>query len=227
MAGYSEIGELPSLLHDSSLLPGSTQEYLWVTSITAERIKAAIALGPLFVPPTHEALFLDAISAYRGNDHRRAILYAAISTEVAFGFVIDEEYARILATQKDERFRVVELPQAGGVTIRKDPVYERLRRRSDFSVFLHELSLYVLRRSLLTENQSLYSDATRLYSTRNQLVHSGELAESDANRPYTLDKNGAMAAIRTTAALFAWLGLRSDFPLPSGGFVSHPSGAAW
>jgi hypothetical protein len=165
-------------------------------------------------------LFLDAIVAYRENDYRKAILYTAISTEVAFGSVIEEAYERILAGHADERFRVVELRQADG-TVRKDQVYERLqsRARSDFSVFLHELSLYVLRRSLLAENQVLYTDAKRLYSTRNQLVHSGGLAESESSPPYPLDTRGAMAALRTAVALFSWLGVRDDFPLPDDEFA--------
>jgi hypothetical protein len=146
------------------------RKYILQTAITSERIRTAAALGSDFSPPTHEVLFLYSIVAYRENDYRKAILYTAISTEVAFGSVIEEAYERILAGHADERFRVVELRQADG-TVRKDQVYERLqsRARSDFSVFLHELSLYVLRRSLLAENQVLYTDAKRLYSTRNQI----------------------------------------------------------
>jgi hypothetical protein len=229
--GEINIDELPSLSADSSwpegLSPSRFQEYLWSTAITAERIAAATALGPEFIPPTHEALFLDAVVAFRGHDYRRTILYATISTEVAFGTVIDETYEQVLAVQDDERFRVIALVQAGGVAVRKDPIYERLRHRSDFNVLLHELSLYVLRRSLLAEDQALYVDAKRLYSTRNQLVHSGGLAENETNPPLRLDAGGAMTALKTAAALFSWLGLRDDFPLPDGRFVSYPSQATW
>jgi hypothetical protein len=229
--GGTNIDELPSLPADSSppkgLSPSSFQKYLWSTAITAERIAAATTLGPKFVPPTHEALFLDAIVAFRGKDYRRAILYATISTEVAFGTVVDETYDRVLAGQDDERFRVIALAQAGGVTLRKDPIYERLRHRSDFNVLLHELSLYVLRRSLLAEDQALYAEAKRLYSTRNQLVHSGGLVESETNPPLPLDARGAMTALKTAVALFAWLRLRDDFPLPDIEFVSYPSQVTW
>jgi hypothetical protein len=154
-------------------------------------------------------------------------LYSAISTEVALGTVIDESYDRVLAAPNDERFRMIELAQAGAVTVRKDPIYERLRQRSDFNVLLHELSLYVLRRSLLAENQELYADAKRLYSTRNQLVHSGGLAENETNPPLRLDAGGAMTALQTAIAVFSWLKLRNDFPLPDGEFVAYPSQAIW
>lgn len=229
--GETHIDELPSLPADSSwpegLSPSRFQKYLWSTAITAERIATAIALGPKFIPPTHEALFLDAVVAFRGNDYRRAVLYATISTEVAFGTVIDETYDQVLAGQDNERFRVIALVQAGGVTVRKDPIYEKLRHCSDFNVLLHELSLYVLRRSLLAEDQALYADAKRLYSTRNQLVHSGGLVENETNPPLQLDARGAMTALKTAAALFSWLGLRDNFPLPDVGFVSYPSQATW
>jgi hypothetical protein len=229
--GKTNIDELPSLSTDSSwpdgLSPSHFQKYLWSTAVTAERIAAATALGPKFIPPTHEALFLDAVVAFRGNDYRRAILYATISTEVAFGTVIDGTYDRVLAAQDDERFRVIALVQAGGVAVRKDPIYERLRHRSDFNVLLHELSLYVLRRSLLAEDQALYADAKRLYSTRNQLVHSGGLVENETNPPLRLDSGGAMTALQTATALFSWLKLKGDFPLPDGEFVSYPSQATW
>ncbi len=226
----TNIDEFPPLLADSwpeGLTPSRFQKYLWSTAITADRIAAATALGQEFVPLTHEALFLDAVVAFRGNDFRRAILYSAISTEVAFGTVIDESYDRVLAAPDDERFRVIALPHAGAVTVRKDPIYERLRQRSDFNMLLHELSLYVLRRSLLAENQGLYADAKRPYSTRNQLVHSGGLVDNETNPPLRLDAAGAMTALETATALFSWLKLRNDFPLPDGEFVAYPSQATW
>jgi hypothetical protein len=94
-------------------------------------------------------------------------------------------------------------------------------------VLLHELSLYVLRRAVLADDQALYADAKRLYSTRNQLVHSGGLVENETNPPLRLDAEGATTALKTAGALFAWLGLRDDFPLPDGEFVSYPSHATW
>ncbi|MGA2427192.1 MAG: hypothetical protein ABSH13_01705 [Candidatus Acidiferrum sp.] len=219
MTGIAEVNELPQLTFDLSPSPaGRIQKYLLETAITAEQIGAVIALAPDFIPPTHELLLMDAITAYGEKDHRRAILYAAISAEVALGFVIEDAYERVRGGPADERFRIVELPQ-GDRTIRKDPVYERLRSRPDFGVFLHELSLYILRRSLLEENQALYADAKRLYLTRNQLVHLGGLAETEPSQPYKLDARGATAALKTATALFTWLGLRDNFPLPDGKFV--------
>jgi hypothetical protein len=223
--GYAEIESLPKLPLDSWTFPSvrfSTQKYMLDTAITAKQINEAIALGDDFAAPTNEALLLDAIVAYRDHDYRKAILYAAISAEVAFGSVIEDAYAHILAARKDDRFRVIELHQAGGVIVPKDPIYERLQNRSDFTVLINELSLYVLGRSLLMEDQVLFASAKRLYSTRNRIVHSGELSENESNSIYSLDEGGAMASLRTAVSLFAWLGLRNDFPLPGMEFVPGP-----
>jgi hypothetical protein len=196
------------------------QEYWWRTAITAQHIGTAVMPGVDFVPPAHEMLFLDAAAAHRANDYRKAILYAATSTEVAFGSVIDREYERVLAARSDERFRIIARPQAGGApTIYKDPVYERLRSRPDFRVLIHELAFYVLRRSLLAENEALYLKAIRLYLTRNKLAHAGVLNEGETQQTYPLDNIGSSAALRTSLELFSWLGERADFPLPMVGLV--------
>jgi hypothetical protein len=85
----------------------------------------------------------------------------------------------------------------------------------------------VLRRSLLADNQALYASAKRLYSTRNQLVHAGTLADGDSDPPYPLDSLGALAALRTVVALFSWMGIRDDFPMPEIDFISYPSEVVW
>jgi len=217
---YFELDKLPT--HRPSVLaPGSysVQKYWFETAATAGHLRAAAALGPDFLPPTHEVLLLDGIAAYREDDYRKAVLYAAMSAEVAFGSVIDEAYERIIASQNDPRFRIISLPQAGGKAVLKDPIYEKLRGRSDFNILIHELSLYTLGRSLLAENEGLYQNAKRLYLTRNKLAHLGELPEGDLSQLYALDAKGTLAAIGTTVSLFAWLGEPADFPLPEIAFI--------
>jgi hypothetical protein len=137
-----------------------------------------------------------------------------MSAEVAFGAVIDEAYEQIIASGNDARFRMIVLPQADGKSVQKDPIYEKLRGRSDFNVLIHELALYILGRSLLMEDEGLYQRAKRLYLTRNKLAHLGELPENDASPLYTLDSKGASAALATTVSLFEWLRQPGDFPLP-------------
>jgi len=194
------------------------QDYWWRTAITAEHVRATAPPGANFIPPTHEVLFLDAVAAHREADFRRAILYAAMSAEVVFGSVIDKAYERVIAAPHDERFRVIERAPAEGTLVLKDPIYERLRRRSDFDVLINELALYVLRRSLLVENETLYQKAKCLCTTRNKLAHTGVVNEIES-KAYPLDADGSLAALETASALFSWLGERADFPLPKRTFV--------
>jgi hypothetical protein len=218
--GYFEMDKLPTFQAGILAPEGYTvQRYWFATAITAEHLRAA-ALSLEAVSPTHELLLLDAIAAHRGSDYRKAVLYAAMSAEVVFGTVIDEAYQQIVASGNDPRFRIIVLPLAGGKSIQKDPIYEKLRARSDFNALIHELALYILGRSLLMEDQGLYQSAKRLYHTRNKLAHIGELPEDDANPLYTLDSKGALAAIATSVLLLKWLGQPADFPLPEIAFVS-------
>ena len=199
---------------------GAIQSFMFHTAITSEHIYLAANHGDVFDPPTHEGLFLDAIEAYREYDYRKTILFAAMSTEVAFGFKIDNTYKKILAEHADERFRVIKRHLGGANKVYKDPIYEKLRARADFKTLINELALYVLCRSLISEKEDLYHRALRVYSTRNQLAHAGVLDENKADKAYSLDKKGAMSVLKTAIELFSWLGERADFSLPTFGFVS-------
>lgn len=214
------IEEIPAFIPPSGALKVSVQEYLWRTAVTSEHVRRAAAYSGIFAAPTHEALFLDAVEAHTGKDYRKAILYAAMSAEIALGTKIDAAYANILTTQPDERFRVIQRPRHGATPVYKDPIYEKLRPRADFKVLINELALYVLRRSLISENEDLYVRALRMYNTRNQLAHAGELDESSLDKAYRLAPKGSMLVLKTAIDLFAWLGERADFSLPTIAFVS-------
>jgi hypothetical protein len=129
--GYFEMDKLP-VFQPSVLAPDgyTVQKYWFITAITTDHLWAAIRSLDVD-PATHEVLLLDGIAAYRGDDYRTVILYAAMSAEVAFGSVIDGAYQEIIASGDDARFRTILLQQAGGKSVTKDPIYERLRRRSD------------------------------------------------------------------------------------------------
>jgi hypothetical protein len=220
MCTFAEISALP--VFDPSafpLRPSTVNEYWWKTAITGEHLRALGSSGAKLIPPTHDMLFLDAVAAYREGDFRRTMLYAAMSTEIAFGAVIDNAYEHILTAPEDDRFRVIQRSLAGGAVASKDPVYDHLRRHIEFGVMINELALYVLRRSLLIENETLYQKAKRLHSTRNKLAHAGAVDEPESNATFALDESGSMEALETALALFSWLGERADFPLPKSAFV--------
>jgi hypothetical protein len=222
-SSFAELDDLPTYDPPSEILDHLFAKYSFTTAITTEHLRAAAALGSDYIPPIQEVLLLDAIAAHRERNFQTAILYAAMSTEVALGSVIDAAYEGIIGNPIDTRFRVVGIPQAGGTLVYKDPVYERLRSRTDFSVLLHELSLYVLRRSLLLDDESLFQRAKRLYATRNKIVHSGELTEEDTTKLHVFDEMGSMDALKTAVHLFSWLGERTNFPLPSTEFMKVSS----
>lgn len=217
---FGEEADLPKNAPSASpLIRGYVQKYRWSSAVTAEHVHAAVKLDRDFVPLTHEVMLLDALAAHRASDYASSILYAAVSAEGAFGFAIDREHRRVLASHANDRFRIIGLNQAGGGLIHKDPVYERLRSKQDFGVLIHELSLYVLRRSLLAEDEALYQQAKRLYATRNRIVHVGG-GGGKAITPFPVDAAGSIAALKTCLALFSWLGERADFVLPDVQFES-------
>jgi hypothetical protein len=219
MWSVEEIDKLPEYALPGEMGNTHVQEYLWTSAITSGHLSQALELGPNFIPPAHEIILLDAFAAHRGNNYRSAILYAAMAAEAVFGSVIENEYQQQIISSDDDRFRKIALPVAGGTKTYKDPVYERLRRRHNFDVLIHELSLYVLRRSLLVEDETLYQSAKTLYATRNKIVHAGTLAEDGTGKILSLDAIGSLKALETSLALFSWLGERSDFALPSNSFV--------
>ncbi len=144
-----------------------------------------------------------------------------MSIEVAFGSAIDAEYKRIVVDPDDKRFRVITLSKAGGGSLMKDPVYEKLRDREDFTVRLHELPLYVLRRSLLVEDETLFHRAKRLYKTRNKIVHAGKIDNSRGGEHYTFEMSLTRNdALNTAIKIFSWLGMRANFILPTKHFLS-------
>jgi hypothetical protein len=99
ICGFDEISGPP--IYAPLAVPMSkdtmVQDYWWRTAITAEHLRAQATPSTSFIPPTHEVLFLDAVAAHRDGDYRRTILYAAISTQVVFGSVIDKAYERVIA----------------------------------------------------------------------------------------------------------------------------------
>jgi hypothetical protein len=98
------------------------------------------------------------------------------------------------------------LPQAGGATVKKDPVYDVLSTGTNFSRLLHERPLYLMGKSLLSDHPETYRHALMLYTTRNKIGHRGELSEGDAAKSFSLNKEDAWIALRCVADIFHWFG---------------------
>jgi hypothetical protein len=161
-----------------------------------------------FSPEIFDTILLDAIQALWRGDNRKAILYAAIAVETLANSVLDDAYQELLQSgDRSGRFRLVTLAVEAGQTVVKDPVYDSLSQKTDFRLLIHERSLYLLGRSILTENQPLYIKAKKLYHTRNKIVHWGE--PSSEHDTFRINRNDAQEAVVCAVDVFKWFGFPS------------------
>lgn len=202
----------------------SVSSYWYGVAVTDDHIRIVAGQPPKFEPDVYETLFLDAIAAHFVNDFRTSVIYAAMSMEVAFGTVITNHYERIVAgSMEDSRYRVIRRNTANGEQV-CDPVFERLKKIGEnIPTKMHELSLYVMGRSLLIEDEPLYSRARTLYNTRNKLVHAGIADDSGL---LSLDQKGSFTALETAKQVHAWLRVDSGICLPVTEFVPYEQAQA-
>lgn len=188
------------------------------TAISRTHVESACSVPADFRPPIFDSLFIDAVEAHADHDYRKGILYAAMAVATAAGSILDSYYETQLASGAGE-LRIITLAQAGGAAVRKDPIWQRLRERDDFGLLLHEAPLYLLRRSLLVENEALFKEAKTLYATRNKIVHRGEPPESDEARYLPIDLEGSSNALLCARDILQWLGVPDTYPLPRPDFI--------
>jgi hypothetical protein len=199
--------------------PKSVSKYWFGVAVTDDHIETLAQQAEEYQPEVYDALLLDAIAAHMTSDFRSSVLYAAMAMEVACGAVMDLQYAKIIAGCHDHRYRTVRVPIAGGQVVVKDPIFERLREGTNFSIRLHELPLYTMGKSLLVEDQPLYMQARNLYTTRNKLVHSGVVEDSGSTDLCPLDQQGSFKALETVKKVLIWLNVDSGISLPVIEFV--------
>ena len=182
--------------------------------ITEEAVKKAtrhMELGDAM--PVHCHILLDAYAAFARKDYRLCLLYAAIAAESLAASSLDAEYAKRVAGGKGPALRLIDLPQAKGTSVRKDPVYEALASRTEFSALIHERPLYLLGSSLLIDQPETYRLARMLYSTRNRIVHRGELSEGDASKSFALSRSDAAKRLQCAADIFDWFNVKIIKPV--------------
>jgi hypothetical protein len=194
----------------------SVRKYIIDTSITWEQTQAASTYPSDFTPPAFDTILLDAIDAFADQDYRRAILYSAMSVEIVAATKLDEAYeSLILVANASSDFRIISIPQAGERVAVKDPIYEYLTSRTDFAQMLHERPLYILSKSLLVDNESLYQTARKLYRTRNKIVHRGEPPAGEDATYFEMNQPDALAAIECAIEVFKWFGERGRYVIPT------------
>jgi len=211
----SEVTQLPTVefeepyfgkVHfgDSAFLP---------TALTMELVVKAGELPADFEPPVFEGVLLDAMRAIKQHDYRAAVLYAAMAVEVMVGTVLDDEYKKLLATAPaPQHFRVVEVQDVKSKGSSEDPIYTYLRRQGKFLESLHELPLYLLRKSLKLDDPETYEQARKLYQTRNSLAHRGE--PCGTKEQFSADMDGATDALTCAVKVFEWFGVGGKWHVP-------------
>lgn len=183
------------------------------TALTMDLVERAGELPTTFEAPVYEGILLDAFRAVKDNDFRSALLYSALAVEAMAGELIDAEHAKLLAARPPTpHIRAVTIQEGKSKGGLEDPVFKWMRKSGRFAELLHELPLYVLRRSLKQDLPEVYQQARRLYQTRNSLAHRGE---SDKDRDlYPLDVFGAIDAMKCVRQVFAWFGVPGRWSIP-------------
>jgi hypothetical protein len=217
-----EIPQLPTLqfpqIDENSEV--GFQKYFFDTAVTWNHLADADRFLAGNKLPVYGMLLLDAISAFRESDYKRAILYSAIAVETVARTRLNEEYESLLrAGDVNGMLRFISLPQHDGGRAIKDPIYEYLDSKSEFKLLIHEQALYILKRSLFIENEPLYQNAMRLYRTRNKIVHQGELPAGNETSCFAISDAGALAAMNCAIEVFKWFDVPDEYILPKRGFV--------
>ena len=194
------------------------KRYIVRTSIAWEHVKVADTTLINNNLPVYGTLLLDSILAYMESDYRRAILYAALSAETVATTKLEEVYNRFLQEKDPEgTIRLVSFSRKKE-TIVKDPVYKFLFDKGGFTQLIHELPLYLFRRSLFIENEQLYQKAEKLYHTRNKIAHRGEVSTGRETSHFGINNAGAKAAIMCAIDLFKWFEVQDTYLFPTEGF---------
>jgi hypothetical protein len=168
------------------------------------------ALPRDYAAPIHEELLLDALEAQIEDDHRKAILYAAVAMESAASLSLQKEYQRVCRSEATNgSYRVTSTQVTATTTTVADPIYDALAETKGFRHLLHECPLYLRKRSLLLDDPSLYQKAFALYSARNNLAHGN--APSKTTEYSTPNSEGAVRALDVAIQVIRWLGFDGDY----------------
>lgn len=172
------------------------------------------------VPLFHE-LLLDALHACEVRRYRDAILYSAIAVEALAQHELTRIYEEaLLMTLPPIHLNILDFSQAGGVVVKKDPIFSLLTESDNFGRLLHEIPLYLIRRSLLKEKPDLYKQAKNLYGTRNRLSHGQAIPVGENNR-LQVDAGGANMAVGIAVDIFNWFG-KNGYHIPDRQMFEFP-----
>jgi len=134
---------------------------------------------------------------------------------------LEVEYNKVIESRvSPDHLRVSEFAVGGGEHQTKDPVYSYIseKTRNEFAPLLHELPLYLSKRSIMLEDEATCQQARLLYRARNNILHKGGLTGTD-DASLALDMEGASLGIETALAVCRWFGMGDKYVVPGTDFV--------
>lgn len=197
------------------MMPGNifTSMVTWEMVIEADK-----RINKNFKIPIYVEILTDALNGLMNHEYKKTILYSSIAIESMLAIKLDIKYEEIINKRKNSKsHRVSKFTTSSGQTY-KDPIYQRLKEKTDFSFLLHERPLYLWNKSLLIENENLYKSAKKLYSTRNKIVHWGE-PDSSISEYVQINYEGAQEAFSIARQIFQWAGIDEFDNVLINGFV--------
>ncbi|MES2810218.1 MAG: hypothetical protein V4619_16415 [Bacteroidota bacterium] len=165
--------------------------------------------------PVFEEILLDAYNASIYNEYNKVLLFSAIAVESLLGNTYHRIYERKRRLKKGNAD--LRIKTFNGTT--KDPVWEYLAERTDFKKLLHTAPLYLINRSILLEDESLYRRLIKLYNTRNKIVHWGAPLVHNEDQLLPLNSDGASQSLDIAISVFNWLGIDRYNFIREKGFV--------
>ena len=149
-----------------------------------------------------EEIFIDALDALLDRQFDKTILFSAIAIESLLANFYDTLYDKKLSVlKKDRKLRIVKDHKG----VYKDPIFKALIDRTDFKKLLHEVPMYLMKKSIFIENEPLYHSLLKLYNTRNKIVHWGAPLDENENERIPLTEQGANKAFDIALDTFKWM----------------------
>jgi hypothetical protein len=169
-----EIDKLPRVQIDNfEKRLGSIRTHIIDTAIKYSDVQRAVRLIDIAIP-AYSTVFLDAIAAFHRGDYKTSVLYSAIAMDAAARNMVNKEYQQHIKRKRPASFLRISSRRIDKNNVKtEDAVYAYLTQNDRFKQWLHEIPLYLLKRSLKFDNNVLYTSAIKLYEIRNGFVHTG------------------------------------------------------
>lgn len=172
--------------------------------------------------PVYEEMLLEAKKGMIDHEYNKVILFSVIAVESLLAHTYYNAYEKEKKRkQKRKDLRIIKNHDGNF----KDPILKSLLEGTDFKKLLHEIPLYLYKKSILTENQLLYSNILKLYMTRNKIVHWGAPLEFGDSKMFNINEASAEIALKSAVDVFNWIGINRYNELLKSKFVSLESGS--